>query len=266
MEKSWLNEQALQGITQFDVAMSNTYLGPNSYLQNGSDYLNTIGNICNYMAACELLSWNDYLPTKAKVLDIGCGGGWLSAILSRIDCVETIYALDSSRYFLKELLPQVVTSLGGNKDKLVEIEGLFQPILFDDAYLDVVVASSSLHHAENLESVLKEIRRTLKPGGLLFVLNETPRSGFRHLLSVLIASFRILRDLLLQNYRPIAPSISASCYLYDPALGDRDYPIWFWKDALNASGFRIENLINTGMPTVKGSKGRSLIHFVCRAT
>jgi SAM-dependent methyltransferase len=213
-----------------------------------------------------MVPWEDYLPLSSKVCDMGCGGGWLTAMLSRVDSVETIYALDSSQHFLQNLLPQVMALMKGNQVKLVEIEGLFQPMLFEDAHLDAVVASSALHHADNLESVLKEIRRTLKPGGLLFVLNETPVSGYRHLLSVLAASVRTLRDLSLQRYRPASPSVSASGYLYDPALGDRDYPIWYWKQALRASGFVIESVIDTGMPTVKGRKGRSLIHFVCRAT
>ena len=265
MKRNWIVEQTRRGVAQFDRAMTEMYPESNAYLKSARDYLDTVGETCNYIAACELVPWENYLPSNAKVLDMGCGGGWLSAMLSRVDSVETIYALDSSQHFLQSLLPQVMALMKGNQVKLVEIEGLFQPLLFDDAHLDVVVASSALHHADNLESVLKEIRRTLKPGGLLFVLNETPWPGYRHLLSVLAASVRTLRDLSLQRYRPVSPSVSASGYLYDPALGDRDYPVWYWKEALRASGFVIESVMDTGMPTVKGSKGRSLVHFVCRA-
>ena len=82
---------------------------------------------------------------------------------------------------------------------------------------------------------------------------------------MLAAAVRILRDLLIQSYRASSPSISASGYLYDPSLGDRDYPRWYWKKALQAAGFNLQSVINTGLPTVKGSKGRSLIHYVCTA-
>jgi ubiquinone/menaquinone biosynthesis C-methylase UbiE len=183
-----------------------------------------------------------------------------------LDTVDTVYALDSSDHFLRNLLPQVVELMQGCAHKLVKIEGLFQPLLFDDAYLDVVVASSALHHAENLESLLTEIRRVLKPGGLLFVLNETPRPGFRYLVSILAAATRIVRDLMLKKYRATSPSISSSGYLYDPKLGDRDYPRWYWEAALKISGFSIESIMDTRMPTVKGSKGRPLIHFICRVS
>lgn len=265
MESNWIAEQTRRGVAQFDRAMMEMYPESNAYLQNARNYLDTVGVTCNYIAACDQVNWTNCLPPNATVLDMGCGGGWLSAMLSRFDSVRTIYALDSSQHFLRNLLPQVMTLMEGRQDKLLTIEGLFQPLLFEDACLDVVVASSALHHAENLESVLKEVRRTLKPGGRLIVLNETPWAGYRHLLFVLAATVRTLRDLLFQRYRPVSPAISASGYLYDPALGDRDYPLWYWKEALRASGFFVESVIDTGMPTVKGSQGRSLIHFVCRA-
>lgn len=262
---NWIIEQTCRGVAQFDQAMMNSYPDSNAYLQNAREYLKTVGEVCNYIAASERVEWARYFPPGAKLLDIGCGGGWLAAMLSRYDAVQTVYAVDSSRHFLRNLLPQVVELMHGEKDKIVPIEGLFQPLLFDNAVLDIVVASSALHHADNLELVLKDIRRTLKPGGKLFVLNETPWPGYRHLLSVVIAAIRIVRNLMLQRYLPLSPSISSSGYLYDPKLGDRDYPRWYWECALQAAGFSIETVMNTGMPTVKRSKGRPLIHFVCRA-
>jgi ubiquinone/menaquinone biosynthesis C-methylase UbiE len=265
MDNNWIVAQTLQGVSQFDQAMMNSYPDSNAYLQNAREYLKTVGDVCNYIAATEQIEWLRYLPQDAKVLDIGCGGGWLAAILSRFDAVSRVYALDSSQHFLHKLMPQVMSLMQGRSEKLIAIEGLFQPLLFEDGHLEVVVASSALHHADNLESVLREIRRTLKRGGLLFVINETPRPGFRHFLSVAMAAFRILRNLLLQRYVAVSPSISSSAYLYDPKLGDRDYPQWHWEKALESSGFSVESVINTGLPTVKGSQGRPLIHFICRA-
>ena len=263
-DQSWIGEQTIRGITQFDQAMISAYPESDAYLQGAREYLRTVGETCNYIAAAEKLDWKASLPHDARVLDIGCGGGWLVAMLTRIDSVRMVYALDSSRHFLRTLLPQVIELMNGHPEKIVVIEGLFQPLLFDDAHLDAVVASSALHHADNLESVLIEIRRTLKPGGRLVILNETPWPGWRHLVSVMAAAARIVRDLLLHRYRPLSPSISSSGYLYDPKLGDRDYPLWYWEKVLKATGFSIESVMDTGLPTVKGSKGRPLIHFVCR--
>ena len=265
MDANWIVKQALHGIAQFDQAMVSAYPESQASLQSARDYLSTVDDVCNYIKAAEQVSWATYLPPNAKLLDIGCGGGWLAAILSRFDAVQTVYALDSSQHFLHKMLPQVMELMEGRSEKLIAIEGLFQPLFFEDGHLDVVVASSALHHADNLESVLREIRRCLKTGGLLFVVNETPWPAYRHLLSVLAAGVRIVRDLLLQKYVAVSPSISSSGYLYDPKLGDRDYPVWYWQKALESAGFAVESIVDTGLPTVKGSKGRPLIHFVCRA-
>ena len=62
----------------------------------------------------------------------------------------------------------------------------------------------------------------------------------------------------------MSPAVSSSGYLYDPKLGDRDYPRWYWERALAVSGFSIESVMDTGLPTLKGRKGRPLIHFICR--
>lgn len=262
---SWIVGQALHGVSQFDQAMMNSYPDSQASMQRAHEYLGTIGDVCNYIAAVEQVEWARYLPHDSKVLDIGCGGGWLTAMLSRLDSVKVIYPLDSSKHFLNTLLPQVMELMHGRREKVSVIEGLFEPLFFDDGALDVVVASSALHHADNLESVLREIRRCLKPGGLLFVLNETPWPGYRHLVSVCVAAVRIAWDLLRKRYQAASPSISSSGYLYDPKLGDRDYPLWYWRKALAVAGFSVESVVNTGLPTVKGSNGRSLIHFVCRA-
>ncbi|AWI79972.1 hypothetical protein CEW87_11710 [Parazoarcus communis] len=265
MNDNWIVKQTLSGVSQFDQSMVNSYPDSNEYLQNARAYLSTVGEVCNYVDASKMLDWAGLLPQGAEVLDLGCGGGWLTAMLSRVDSVKTVYALDSSQHFLHKLLPEVMTLMEGNAEKVVTLEALFQPLLFEESYLDAVVASSALHHADNLESVLKEIRRALKPGGLLVILNETPRTGVRFLVSVFVASLRILRNLATRRYMPVSPSISSSGYLYDPDLGDRDYPSWYWLEALTRAGFAVEAVMNTDMPTVKGSKGRPLIHFVCRA-
>ena len=79
------------------------------------------------------------------------------------------------------------------------------------------------------------------------------------------AAVRILRDLLIQRYRAVSSAISVSGYLYGPSLDDRDYPRWYWEKALRPAGFDLPPLIDTGLPTVKGSKGCSLIYYVCTA-
>ncbi len=264
---TWLDDQLQRGVAQFDEDIINYYPDKRdgAYLADAEAYLERIGGFCNYIQATELVAWDSIIPAHARVLDLGCGGGWLAAILSRRASVDMVFALDSSRFFLQKMLPDVFRRCNAQAEKLTTIHGLLYPLLFQDAYLDLVVASSALHHAESMEAALKEIRRTLRKNGVLVVLNETPAVGWRHLLSVSVAFVRIFRNLCTQRYMPSSPAISSSGYLYDPKLGDRDYPRWYWEKAIRASGFVIESVMDTGLPTVKGRKGRSLIHFVCRA-
>lgn len=263
--KNWIAEQTLSGLSQFEEAMKVSSDDSVSYLQNGEAYLKRVGEECNYIRALDRLEWSSYLPQDAHVLDLGGGGGWLTAILSKFEKVSKLHIVDSSNHFLQTLLPQVFAQMGGHLNKVEVVEGLFQPLLFDDATFDAVVASSAVHHAENLESLLREMRRVTKSGGYMFLVNETPWSGWRHIVSVAACAVRILRDLSLRKYYAKSPAISASGYLYDPVLGDRDYPIWYWCEAIRIAGFEVEEVVDSGLATVVGRKGRSLKHFICRA-
>jgi SAM-dependent methyltransferase len=265
MNKSWIYEQTDLNITQFDRAMEIYYPESRVYIHDPREHVARICDQCNYLDAIKLIDWNAYFEHDCSIMDLGCGGGWLSGYLSKFESVSTIYALDSSKNYLFDLMPQVVKLMEGRWEKIVPIEGLFTPLLFQDGFLDVVVASSALHHADRLDRVLKEIRRTLKKDGLLFVLNETPSSRVGHMLLITKAVLKIFANVLLQNYKPISQSVSSSGYLCDPYLGDRDYPLWYWKGAIERSGFSIIEHVDTRLPTVKNGKDTSLVHFICKA-
>jgi len=263
--KIWINEQTDRNIAQFDTLMEIHYPESKVYINDPREHISRICEQCNYLDAVKLIDWNKYLKDDCVVLDIGCGGGWLTGFLSKFDSVSTIYALDSSKHYLSELMPQVVKLMEGKHKKVQPIEGLFTPLLFPDGFLDIVVAASALHHADNLEQFLKEIRRVLKKGGLLFVLNETPMSRFGYVYLMTKSVVKIILRSLLKIYKPVSQSVSSSGFLSNPFLGDRDYPLWYWVETINRSGFTIVEHINTGLPTMKGGKGYSLKHFVCKA-
>jgi len=263
MNQNWIHAQADYNVKQFDESMSAFNKDASSFLFDADKYFQRVCVDCNYLDATKLVNWEFYLKKNSIILDLGSGGGWLSAYLSNFESVKKIYALDSSKYFLHQMMPEILRIMGANRKKITPVEGLFSPILLEDESIDMVVASSALHHADNLEIVLKEIRRVLKRNGALVVLNETPGSPKRHVLRVIKACLSILKNLLLKNYHSISPSVSCSGYLYDPHLGDRAYPIWYWEKALKVAGFNTIKILDSKMPTVKQSKGQSLIHFIC---
>lgn len=109
-----------------------------------------------------------------RVLDLGCGGGFMAEALARegarvvgVDPAEA--ALESAR--------------GHARATGLEIDyraGVGEAIPLDDAAVDAVVCVDVLEHVADLEAVLVEIRRVLRPGGLFFfdTINRTPLAAF----------------------------------------------------------------------------------------
>ena len=154
--------------------------------------------------------------------------------------------------------------MGGHYAKIEPVQALFSPVQLPDSSLDMIVISSAIHHADNMQSVLSDFNRVLKPNAYLIILNETPSSGARYLYQITRAFAKMVWHISRKKYIPYAPKISAAGYLYDPYLGDVDYPTWYWKKAIASAGFELEKMIDTKLPTVKSSKGRSLVHFICK--
>jgi len=265
MKKTWIHEQTEYNVLQWDNALEANYPDSTRWLRDPHVYHSRLCLECNYLEAVKRIDWQADLGKDAKVLDLGCGGGWLTGYLSAFDAVGTLYALDSSRRFLTELLPPVVERMGGRLEKIEPIEAMFTPLLFPDGALDAVVASSALHHAPSLEEALREVRRVLKTGGVLYILNESPRSWLRYVAWLCLAFVRIMRKVVTREYATMSPAISAAGFLYDPCLGDRSYPLWYWREAIRRAGFAIVEVMDTGLPTIKGMPGASLTHLICRA-
>lgn len=155
--KSWINRQTEIITSQFDQSMETHYPESSRYCKDPVAFLDRIVKETNYLDAVEMVDWERYLPEKGSVLDLGGGIGWLSAYLSKMDRVDRILFLDSSKYYINHMLPHVFQEMGGRIEKVTPVEGLFSPLLLDDNILDAVVACAALHHADNMETVLQEI-------------------------------------------------------------------------------------------------------------
>jgi ubiquinone/menaquinone biosynthesis C-methylase UbiE len=234
------------------------------YVSDPQQFYKRIAEQTNYLDAIKLVDWNKYLEKDATILDLGGGIGWLSAFLSRFENVSKIYLLDSSRHFLQNMVPSIVSIMSGKIDKIVTIEALFSPLFFEEKSLDMVVICSTLHHADNIASLLLEIKRVLKDDGVLLILNETPASYLSYAFSMVKQFLKIITNTLACRYKSVSPTISSSGFLYDPRLYDKSYPLWYWKKAIDSAGFSSVSVIDTGLATVKDDKnGVSLKHFIC---
>lgn len=103
---------------------------------------------------------------QASALDVGCGAGHLSFALA--PHVARVVALDPSPEMLSAVakaatrrgLPQIETTTGTAEE-----------LPFPDGSFDLVGTRYSAHHWTNLDAALKEMRRVIKPGGRLLLID-----------------------------------------------------------------------------------------------
>lgn len=260
---NWLAEQMVRNGHAFESAMLTEYPEARAYTADPERYFERVCEQCNYLAAAQLVDWKAVIAPGSRILDLAGGTGWLSAYLSTFENAAQITIVDASQAYLESNLPVSIRRLGGDAGKIRPVVGHFSPLLFADASLDLVVVSSSLHHADNLEAVLREIHRVLVPGGRCYILNEVPVGDIFYLRCLLTCFARIIGRTLTHGYTASSPSISSSGYLYDPLLGDRMFPRWYWRAAIARAGFTLQQVLDTQLTTVKGDSGLSLVHFLC---
>ncbi len=97
------------------------------------------------------------------VLDFGCGSGYFTVEMAKL--CRRAYGVDVTPYLHSVRIPEI---LGGRLEYLVA-EGRQLP--FPQEHFDRILASEVLPMAENPEEFLVEIRRVIKPGGRLVVVN-----------------------------------------------------------------------------------------------
>jgi len=101
-----------------------------------------------------------------RILDLGCGRGWLTSILASYGSVLGIDPVPAAIERARVLFPDVNVRVGDSANLISE--GL-------EAQFDLIVSSEVIEHVVRAqkESFLRDIYRLLKPGG--FAILTTPR-------------------------------------------------------------------------------------------
>lgn len=99
------------------------------------------------------------LGDAERGLDVGCGDGRLTAELSALK----LCAIDVSPV----ALDRAQRRLGSEAD-LVEVDP-DEPLPLEDSRFDLVLCAETLEHVRDVQLLLSEIRRVLRPGGTLGV-------------------------------------------------------------------------------------------------
>ncbi len=106
-----------------------------------------------------------------SVLDIGCGAGQLSHILNKRGASVT--GIDVS----SKMVELARKRLGDQVD--LQVHDLAQPLPFDDASFDIVVASLVMHYLEHWAPALREILRVLTENGAVAFSTHHPTMDWK---------------------------------------------------------------------------------------
>jgi SAM-dependent methyltransferase len=114
-----------------------------------------------------------YLKSRARLLDIGCGPGSITAFLRQSLGIGEVYGIDISgpNVASAQALGVAAYRIDCNQDGLT----------FKDKYFDAVFAGEVIEHVIDPDRLLREIRRTLVSGGVLVLTTPNLGSWFNRL-------------------------------------------------------------------------------------
>lgn len=99
-----------------------------------------------------------------KILDCGCGEGFYVMVISSLFPKVKLVGLDHDPAILKKAQRWLK-----NKKNITWILGDIYKIPFKDNYFDKIILSEVLEHIPDDLCALKEVKRVLKPGGMLAI-------------------------------------------------------------------------------------------------
>jgi 2-polyprenyl-6-hydroxyphenyl methylase / 3-demethylubiquinone-9 3-methyltransferase len=126
-----------------------------------------------------LRQWCGLEQSMQKLLDVGCGGGLLAEEFARSGLLVT--GIDPAAESIETARAHALES-GLNIEYRV---GSGERLFFDDASFDHVACCDVLEHVDDLDGVLGEIARVLKPGGL-FLYDTINRTAISRLVMIKI--------------------------------------------------------------------------------
>lgn len=124
---------------------------------------------------------------NASVLDMGCGAGHASFIAAAK--VKHVVAYDLSSQMLKVVADTAQTRGITN---LTTCLGYAESLPFDEGTFDVVISRYSAHHWHDVGQALREVKRVLKPGGIVIFM-DVLSPGYP-VLDIWLQTIEALRD------------------------------------------------------------------------
>lgn len=122
------------------------------------------------------------LNSTTQVLDVGCGGGFLSNELAKQNLSVT--GVDIAEDSIQ------VAALYDSTKSVKYLQADAYQLPFPDASFDVITAMDFLEHVENPQKVIREFSRVLKPDGL-FIFHTFNRNILAYLVIIKLVEWLV---------------------------------------------------------------------------
>ncbi|WP_061708090.1 class I SAM-dependent methyltransferase [Pseudenterobacter timonensis] len=156
---------------------------------------------------------------RAHLLDLGCGAGHASFVAAQH--VAQVTAWDLSSQMLE------VVSRAANEKGLHNIttrQGYAEALTLEDSSFDVVISRYSAHHWHDVGQALREMKRVLKPGGMVIIMD-------------IMSPGHPVRDIWLQTVEALRDTSHV-----------RNYSSGEWLSMLTEAGLIAQSVITDRLP------------------
>ena len=135
-------------------------------------------NFHKYQAlVVDLINFN----STCKFLDLGCGSGWaVNYAFEKANGKGEFYGLDISQKMINKAL-----EIYKNNNQLHFQMGDSASLPFSDNFFDFIITTNSFHHYPEPDKALSEIKRVLKPGGFVYILDPTSDGPITKIVNIL---------------------------------------------------------------------------------
>ena len=197
-------------------------------------YADLFENLCADSRLDTLLNLASHENPAMRVLEVGAGtGGMTGHVLKRLQEREKrIGAPSFAEYSYTDISPMFFERASGRwpqlqgrmKFKTLDLDQDIKSQGFEPASYDLVIAASVLHATPYLEPNIRNVRKALKPGGRLVLLEiVNPEDTRTNFMAGLVPGFWVARE----EWRPHSPAVSEEV----------------WDKLLRANGFSGNDVI-----------------------
>lgn len=145
----------------------------------------------------------NYITNKI-VVDIASGEGYGSNLMAKT--AKEVYGVDIS----SEAISFATLKYGQTKN-LNFLEGTVEKIPLKDSFVDVVVSFETLEHTDKHEEMMGEIKRILKPGGIL-IISSPDKANYSDRFNR-VNEFHV-KELYMQNFKTLMKTYFKHTHFY----------------------------------------------------